>query len=137
MTPTDDMASDPATLYWLRAAARGQVTAVGAAALFGYLRGLDRARAEAPLVQRLLVLGAVFHTRLVAASNNSRIQRAYSTLIVESSLCINRLERWYPDAASLFDEHSDIVNALESRDEAAFLSALRVHYLSSYSETPD
>lgn len=78
-----------------------------------------------------------FHTRLVAASGNSRIQRAYSTLIVESSLCINRLERWYPDDASLFDEHSDIVNALESRDEAAFLDALHVHYLSSYNDTSE
>jgi DNA-binding GntR family transcriptional regulator len=73
-----------------------------------------------------------FHTCLVTASNNSRIQRAYSTLIVESSLSINRLERWYPDDASLFQEHQDIVHAIAARDEAAFSRALTFHYLPSF-----
>jgi DNA-binding GntR family transcriptional regulator len=76
-----------------------------------------------------------FHSCLVAACGNSRIQRAYSTLIVESSLSINRLERWYPADASLHQEHQDIVDALAARDETAFTRALDVHYLPSFRET--
>ncbi|MGC7101319.1 GntR family transcriptional regulator [Amycolatopsis lurida] len=75
-----------------------------------------------------------FHSCLVAASGNSRIQRAYSTLIVESSLSINRLERWYPAEDSLHREHQAIVDALAARDEAAFDQALAFHYLQTLTE---
>lgn len=75
-----------------------------------------------------------FHSTLVAASGNSRIQRAYSTLIAESSLSINRLERWYPSEDSLFQEHQAIVDALASRDAAAFTRALDLHYLQTLTE---
>jgi len=75
-----------------------------------------------------------FHSFLVAASGNSRIQRAYSTLIAESSLLINRLERWYPAEDSLFQEHQAIVDALAARDEAAFGRALDLHYLQTLTE---
>jgi DNA-binding GntR family transcriptional regulator len=75
-----------------------------------------------------------FHSTLVAASGNSRIQRAYSTLIAESSLSINRLERWYPSEDSLFQEHQAIVDALAARDAAAFTRALDLHYLQTLTE---
>lgn len=75
-----------------------------------------------------------FHSSLVAASGNSRIQRAYSTLIAESSLSINRLERWYPSEDSLFQEHQAIVDALAARDEGAFTRALDLHYLQTLTE---
>lgn len=80
---------------------------------------------------KVVELDLSFHTTLVAASNNSRIQRAYSTLVVESSLCINRLKRFYPADGSLMREHQDILDALGAEDEARFLEALRVHYLST------
>jgi DNA-binding GntR family transcriptional regulator len=75
-----------------------------------------------------------FHSCLVAASGNSRIQRAYSTLIAESSLSINQLERWYPSDDSLLQEHQAIVDALAARDEAGFLRALDLHYLQTLTE---
>jgi len=70
----------------------------------------------------------------VAASGNSRIQRAYSTLIAESSLSINRLERWYPSEDSLLQEHQAIVDALASRDAVAFTRALDLHYLQTLTD---
>lgn len=73
-----------------------------------------------------------FHTKLVTAAGNSRIERAYSTLIVESSLSINRLGRWYPEDASLHSEHLAIVDALDARDEEGFIAALGTHYLPSH-----
>lgn len=73
-----------------------------------------------------------FHTTLVDAAGNSRIKRAYSTLMVESSLSINRLERWYPGDASLVDEHLRIIEALAARDEAAFAEALEFHYSATF-----
>ena len=74
-----------------------------------------------------------FHTTLVDSSANSRIKRAFSTLMVESSLSINRLERWYPDDASLVQEHQRIIDALAAGDETAFTEALAIHYSVTYS----
>ena len=82
----------------------------------------------------VIELDLAFHTTLVDAVGNSRIKRAYSTLMVESSLSINRLERWYPDDASLVDEHLRIIEALAARDEAAFAEALEFHYSSTFGE---
>jgi DNA-binding GntR family transcriptional regulator len=84
---------------------------------------------------KVIELDLSFHTTLVEAGNNSRIQRAYSTLVVESSLCINRLKRFYPDDGSLVREHQDILDALVAEDEARFLASLRVHYLSTLGTT--
>lgn len=81
----------------------------------------------------VIELDLAFRTTLVDSSGNSRIKRAFSTLMVESSLSINRLERWYPVDASLVDEHQGIVDALASRDETAFAEALAVHYSATYS----
>ncbi len=78
-------------------------------------------------------LDLAFHTTLVESSGNSRIKRAFSTLMVESSLSINRLERWYPDDASLVQEHQRIVDALDARNETALALALEVHYSATYS----
>ena|SRR5438067_1797159 len=87
--------------------------------------------------REVIELDLRFHSCLVAASGNSRIQRAYSTLIAESSLSINRLERWYPSENSLLQEHQAIVDALAARDGAAFTRALDFHYLQTFTETSD
>jgi DNA-binding GntR family transcriptional regulator len=86
---------------------------------------------------KVIELDLSFHTTLVTASNNSRIQRAYSTLVVESALCINRLKRFFPNDDSLVREHQDILDALVAEDEAGFLGALRNHYQATLGTAPN
>ena len=44
-----------------------------------------------------------FHTALVAASGNSRLLRAYTTLAAEALICMRNLEQAYPAPSSLSD----------------------------------
>jgi DNA-binding GntR family transcriptional regulator len=144
---TEITPSDVAEIYEARETLEvrcGTKVLSGAAALLGSTVGELQSILEemGPAEQagrwgEVVELDLRFHTCLVAASMNSRIKRAYSTLLVESALSINRLERWYPHDASLRQEHQDIIDALAARDQPAFTRALAFHYQASFHETAD
>ncbi|MEV6872064.1 GntR family transcriptional regulator [Amycolatopsis sp. NPDC051128] len=141
---TDITPEDIAEIYearqTLEARCGTKVLAADDGALEGTVRELQAIVDEIGPAERsgrwreVVELDLRFHSTLVAASGNSRIQRAYSTLIAESSLSINRLERWYPSDDSLLAEHQAIVDALVARDQAAFTRALDLHYLQTLTE---
>lgn len=62
-----------------------------------------------------------FHETLVAASGSERLVRMFSTLIVETRMCLQALEHAYPARQALVDEHRELF--LEIR--AGRWSALR------------
>ncbi|MBL1112892.1 FCD domain-containing protein [Streptomyces sp. 110] len=68
-----------------------------------------------------------FHEMLVACLRNQRLERTSRTLLVETRMCLARLEGHYSMPQEAVDEHSDIVGAIESADVAAVIKAVGDH----------
>lgn len=68
-----------------------------------------------------------FHESLVRSSNSKRLQRMFSTLIVETRMCLARLESAYPVHKRLVEEHRDLLGAMRQGDERAALALIDAH----------
>jgi DNA-binding GntR family transcriptional regulator len=79
-----------------------------------------------PQVSRL---DLAFHSRIVEASGNTRLRRAYLTLATETLICMSNLEEAYPysDPASIAEEHRRIAVLLAEGDMRDVREALHQH----------
>jgi DNA-binding GntR family transcriptional regulator len=68
-----------------------------------------------------------FHTALVAESGSRRLVRSAQTLMIETQVCIRRLEERYEWPMEAVQEHIDIVDAIERRDLPQALEAIDRH----------
>ena len=68
-----------------------------------------------------------FHEMLVACLRNRRLDRTSKTLLVETRMCLARLEGQYSMPQEAVDEHLDIVSAIESANIAAVIKAVGDH----------
>jgi DNA-binding GntR family transcriptional regulator len=68
-----------------------------------------------------------FHAALVEASGSRRLKRVMQALLVETKLCLTRVENRYPHAEDLVTEHREILDALRARDEALALQLVGAH----------
>lgn len=68
-----------------------------------------------------------FHSTLVEASGSKRLARMFATLVAETRMCLNELERAYPSPPAFVAEHREILEAVAAckPEEAARL--LEVH----------
>lgn len=69
-----------------------------------------------------------FHEALVAASGSPRLMRMFSTLIVETRLCIRSLEPAYPAQQDLVEEHRELFEEIRAGRKAAALRAIDQHF---------
>lgn len=60
-----------------------------------------------------------FHEVLVEASGSKRLVRMFSTLIVETRMCMGELEQAYPARHAIVDEHRELFELIRKGDEAA------------------
>ncbi len=60
-----------------------------------------------------------FHETIVAASNSKRLVRMFSTLLVETRMCVAALEPAYPLREDLVEEHRLLRDALADGDPGA------------------
>ena len=74
-------------------------------------------------------LDLAFHTRLVEASGNSRLLRAYLTLATESLICMSNLKQSYPyaDPDGIDEGHREIARLLGAADTEKLVAALNSH----------
>ncbi len=68
-----------------------------------------------------------FHETLVAAAGSKRLVRMFSTLIVETRMCLQRLERAYPARLELVGEHRELFAEIKAGRETA-LRAIDRHF---------
>lgn len=68
-----------------------------------------------------------FHTHLVRAGGNTRLERAYATLATEALICMTHLEHAYPNPDAIVSGHEGIVAKLEAADIEAVHLALHDH----------
>lgn len=68
-----------------------------------------------------------FHEALVAAAASPRLTRMFETLMAETAMCLQALERAYADAQHLVNEHREILDAMKSGHGSSAFSALRAH----------
>lgn len=68
-----------------------------------------------------------FHETLVAASGSKRLVRMFSTLIVETRVCLQALEHAYPARQALVDEHRELLEEIRAGRTAA-LRAIDRHF---------
>ncbi|MDQ4212909.1 GntR family transcriptional regulator [Microbacterium capsulatum] len=68
-----------------------------------------------------------FHEALVSGLRNRRLLKASRTFLVETRLCLARLEGRYPFSQTAVDEHLDIIRAIERRDIMGVMKAVDDH----------
>ncbi len=68
-----------------------------------------------------------FHEALVAAADNGRLVRIYSTLAAESRICMAHLRRAYPRPEALAEEHVHLVELLETGSQDELCAAISTH----------
>lgn len=68
-----------------------------------------------------------FHESLVRSSNSKRLQRMFSTLLVETRMCLAWLESAYPVHKRLVQEHRNLVGAMRKGDERTALGLIDAH----------
>lgn len=68
-----------------------------------------------------------FHETMVRASGSRRLERMFSTLIVETRLCLQALEHAYPAREELVEEHRQLFEAVRAGHRSA-LSAIDRHF---------
>lgn len=69
-----------------------------------------------------------FHEAFVMESGSPRLHRTARTLLVETRMCHFTLARGnYPDVAEVLDEHSQIVAAVQTCDEALLAARIDSH----------
>ena len=90
------------------------------------LSGLEDAAADSDL-RSTLEADRLFHEKLVAAADSPRLTRMFATLLVETAVCLRRLEGVYTEGSHLAGEHRRILNALLSGDRGEVLEAITAH----------
>ncbi len=68
-----------------------------------------------------------FHESLVRSSNSKRLQRMFSTLLIETRMCLARLESAYPVHKRLVQEHRNLLGAMRQGDKRAALALIDAH----------
>jgi DNA-binding GntR family transcriptional regulator len=68
-----------------------------------------------------------FHAELVVASGSPRLRRVMQSLLVETRMCLTRVEGRYRNAADLVAEHREIFDALLAMDEPRALALMSAH----------
>lgn len=69
----------------------------------------------------------LFHETLVTAARSPRLTRMFATLLVETAVCLRRLEGAYNEGSHLADEHRRILTALRAGDRGEVLAAITAH----------
>ncbi|MHC6219424.1 GntR family transcriptional regulator [Arthrobacter sp. MMS24-S77] len=77
--------------------------------------------------QAIARLDMQFHTAFVSGTGNTRLIRIYETLAAESRMCILSLEVAYPRIDLLVQEHQDILDLLEGREQSGLQQAIKRH----------
>ncbi len=60
-----------------------------------------------------------FHEALVESTGSKRLVRMFSTLIVETRMCMGELEQAYPTRHAIVDEHRELFEAIRAGDASA------------------
>jgi DNA-binding GntR family transcriptional regulator len=68
-----------------------------------------------------------FHSAVVRATDSERLRRMFGLLSSEMRLMIALLRPHYGSLTELYDEHADLLNALESGDEVRARTLWRSH----------
>jgi DNA-binding GntR family transcriptional regulator len=68
-----------------------------------------------------------FHESLVRSSRSKRLQRMFGTLMVETRICLSRLESAGPAHERLVEEHENLLAAILQRDERRTLQLIDAH----------
>jgi DNA-binding GntR family transcriptional regulator len=68
-----------------------------------------------------------FHEALVDSLRNRRLERMAQTFLVETRLCLTRLEGKYELPQEAVDEHLGIIQAIESGTALDVLEAINIH----------
>src|SRR5215469_10444134 len=98
----------------LRAAARHDEVALGELEkIVGSMKG-----ATSGDWSELVAIDLEFHRTLVAAAGSERLLRMFEPICAETRLLLSYLEIHYEDRADLHDEHSGILAAISSGDDA-------------------
>lgn len=90
------------------------------------LRSLEDAAASSDL-KLTLEADRHFHQTLVEAAGSPRLKRMFATLLVETAICLRRLERAYKSGSHLAREHRRILAALRSGDRDETQRAIAAH----------
>ncbi|MCE2530366.1 MAG: GntR family transcriptional regulator [Acidimicrobiia bacterium] len=87
---------------------------------------LEEAAAESDL-RSTLEADRHFHERLVEAAGSPRLTRMFTTLLVETAICLHRLEGAYTEGTHLVEEHRRILTALRAGDRDEVSRAITAH----------
>lgn len=68
-----------------------------------------------------------FHLLLIRESKRPRLERAFATLLVETRMCMNELERIHRSQDDSVEIHQHILDAVITKDMDAARAALRMH----------
>ncbi len=68
-----------------------------------------------------------FHEQLVGLSSSKRLRRMFDTLLVETRMCMMRLEAAYPVHGRLVYEHRELLDAIREGDERKALALIDAH----------
>lgn len=75
-----------------------------------------------------------FHQRLVDLAGNRRMSSVFGTLVVETRVCMNGLEHFYPDHNLIMLEHQLLVDRIRTGPEAALLESIHEHLNSAMNQ---
>ncbi|MEX0705969.1 MAG: GntR family transcriptional regulator [Nitriliruptoraceae bacterium] len=68
-----------------------------------------------------------FHDALVEGSGSRRLMRMFSTLSVETSMCLRALKVTYGDDERIVTEHEEVLGALRDPDPSVGRDRIRLH----------
>lgn len=69
-----------------------------------------------------------FHEQLVAASGSKRLVRMFSTLIAETRMCLQGLEKAYPARGALVAEHRELLEEIRAGRTDGTFRAIERHF---------
>ncbi|WGW11659.1 GntR family transcriptional regulator [Saxibacter everestensis] len=72
-----------------------------------------------------------FHQTIVDAAQSRRLSKMFSTLVVETLLCIHMFENIYDPPEGIVAQHQRLIDLLRAGDEAAYLSEIDWHLKNS------
>ncbi|WP_293695826.1 GntR family transcriptional regulator [uncultured Agrococcus sp.] len=76
---------------------------------------------------RMSRINIEFHTHLVRAGGNARLDRAYATLATEALICMTHLRRSFTAVEDIVPSHLRVIELLEAGDMAAVHLELHEH----------
>lgn len=109
-----------------RAVAHGESAGEGAARLRARAAAMAAAAASGDL-QALADADFAFHEELVSLAGSPRLHRVHETLMVETRMCMTALQGTYFDPEDQVAEHSRIVEAIASGDDAGLVREIEEH----------